>query len=244
MSAADQPPTPPLPRDAPLSPAPASSPDSVFSTLVVIALALASACAIFLGWLSEEVLEGDTRRFDNWVRTAVHGASTPWATQVMWFFTDLGSVTGTICVLIVACVVFYRRGWLRGAVLLLLTMAGAGVLMEAMKFGFHRRRPVPFFGIAAPHSWSFPSGHSLLSFCFYATLAALWTARIQTRWARALIWAAAVIVIGSIGFSRIYLGVHYPTDVIAGYLTGFIWVYAVTLGDRMYDRRRRKRASS
>src|SRR5438046_10744078 len=103
-------------------------------------------------------------------------------------------------------------------------MAGSGVLDEVLKFAFHRRRPSPFFGITAPHSFNYPSGHALFSFAFFATVAALSTARITRRWAHAAIWFAAVAVIGLIGFSRIYLGVHYPTDVLAGYLTASIWI--------------------
>src|SRR5260370_36869525 len=105
-------------------------------------------------------------------------------------------------------------------------MGGALVLDLALKYAFHRPRPVPFFG-AAPHSWSFPSGHSLFSFCIYGVLAGLFIARVKSWPLKIAIWCAAAALIGMIGLSRIYLGVHYPSDVLAGYLAWAGWVHAV-----------------
>jgi undecaprenyl-diphosphatase len=207
-----------------------------FTALAAAGLALASGAAVLLGWLSEEVLEGDTTRFDTCARAVIHARASPSLTAIMWFFTDLGSVNVLASLFVATVLIFWLCGWRRAANILVITMAGSGVLDEVLKFAFHRRRPSPFFGITAPHSFSYPSGHALFSFAFFATVAALSTARVTRRWARAAIWFAAVAVIGLIGFSRIYLGVHYPTDVIAGYLTASIWVMTVSLGDRLYRR--------
>jgi undecaprenyl-diphosphatase len=198
---------------------------------------MASSTAILLGWLSGEVLEGDTSRFDAYVRAAVHGAATPAATAAMWFFTDLGSAAALAALWIAAVTIFWIFGCRREAVILTVTMAGSIVLVEALKLGFHRPRPTPYFGISAPHSFSYPSGHALLSFAFFATIAALSTVHTARVWARVLVWAAAAAIIGLIGYSRIYLGVHYPTDVIAGYLTAFIWVLLTSLASRVSWRR-------
>ena len=73
------------------------------------------------------------------------------------------------------------------------------------------------FSAASPSSYSFPSGHALGSLCFYGILAAILAGRARGRGAEFCIWVATVLLVGMIGLSRIYLGVHYPSDVIAGY---------------------------
>jgi len=215
-----------------------SPPVKVFTTVVIAGLVLASGAAILLGWLSEEVLESDTASFDAHFRDLIHARASPSFTSILQFFTHVGSVAVLGCLLIATVVVFWICKWRREAMLLAVTMAGAGVLNAALKFGFHRARPSPYFGITAPHSFSYPSGHAMFSFAFFAAIAVLSTPRIGTRWARALVWLAAAILVALIGFSRIYLGVHYPSDVLAGYLTAFIWVMAVGLGDHFYEHRR------
>jgi undecaprenyl-diphosphatase len=111
------------------------------------------------------------------------------------------------------------------------------VLDLALKHTFHRARPIGFFGIS-PSSYSFPSGHALGSLCFYGVLAAILSARVRGRAARFCIWIAASILVTLIGFSRIYLGVHYPSDVIAGYCAAAVWVGMVVFLDRTLGRRR------
>jgi undecaprenyl-diphosphatase len=203
------------------------------SAAVAIARFTLVCCAIIsLGWLSEEVMEGNTVRFDAYARAAVHADSSAALTSVMWAFTELGSVAVWGSLLTAAVVILWLQGWRRPAVMLAITMGGTSVLVETLKVSFHRSRPIPYFGIIAPHSFSYPSGHAMYSFSFYATLAALATAHLGAWWGRAIVWAIASGVIGLIGFSRIYLGVHYPTDVIAGYLTAFIWVTAVSAAER------------
>jgi undecaprenyl-diphosphatase len=120
---------------------------------------------------------------------------------------------------------------------MVVNLAGAVVLDLTLKFAFHRSRPVPFFG-PVPRTYSFPSGHSLFSFCFYGVLAGLLAGRVRSVPARVLIWLTAALLVLAIGLSRIYLGVHYPSDVIAGYLAGTIWAASMVALDRW--RRRRK----
>jgi len=127
----------------------------------------------------------------------------------------------------IAAALFWRAGWKRESALLAVAMLGSIAIEWGLKLGFHRARPAPFFNIAAPSSYSFPSGHALYALCFYGTLGALIGPHLREKAQRALLWAAAIVLIVAIGYSRIYLGVHYPSDVLAGYAAGFVWLMAV-----------------
>jgi membrane-associated phospholipid phosphatase len=214
----------------------APKPVGVISAILLLALAVGVGALVLFTWVAEEMLEGATARFDMGVRMWVHGFASPAMTTTMRFITDLGSL-GLFIAAVVAIVIFLRTGWKRAAGWLLLSLAGATVLSLSLKYGFHRPRPVPFFGVA-PHSYSFPSGHSLFSLCFYGTLAGLINARVRSLWLHIVVWAAAALLVLAIGMSRIYLGVHYPSDVVAGYLAALVWVSSLIIADRLRKTRR------
>ena len=203
-------------------------------------LAAAVGALVLFGWLAEEVMEGDTKQFDAAIRGAIHSHATPLLTTIMQTFSFLGSVgwvTSFGVLVVCACLYFKRR---RMAAFLAIAVVGAGTLDYVLKLTFHRTRPLAFFG-TSPSSFSFPSGHALGSFCFYGILAAILSDRMVGRKSKFLIWLAAALLVGMIGLSRIYLGVHYPSDVIAGYLAGAVWVTAVTIVDKiLLDRREKK----
>ncbi len=217
------------------------NPDKITLGIFLLGALLIAAAALFLfGRLAEEMMEGDTRQFDSVVRNAVHQHATPLLTSAMQAFSFLGS-TGWVVVfgLLVALACFYFRRP-RIAAFLAITMAGVATLDYVLKLAFHRPRPIAFYG-TSPTSYSFPSGHALGSFCFYGVLAAVLAERTVGRKSKFLIWLAAALLVGMIGLSRIYLGVHYPSDVIAGYLAGAVWVTAVTIVDKiLLDRREKK----
>jgi len=214
--------------------------EKLYSSLLLLGALLVAVAAVFVfGWLSEEMLEGDTQRVDMFVRTSVHQHATPGLTRLMEAFSFLGSV-GTItslCLVILAALLYLRRR--RMAALLGITMIGMVVLDEALKLSFHRPRPVAFFG-PTPSSYSFPSGHAFGALCFYGVLAAILAPRVRGRIAKWAVWSAAVLLIAMIGFSRIYLGVHYPSDVVAGYAAGAVWVAAIGFLDRFLGVRRQQ----
>jgi undecaprenyl-diphosphatase len=199
--------------------------------LLLGALLIAAAALFVFGWLAEEMLEGDTRQFDEFVRTAIHQLATPGLTRLMQVFSFLGSAAAVtaMCLAAVCVSLYYRRT--QTAAMLSITMLGVAALNVALKLAFHRSRPIAFFG-STPSTYSFPSGHALGSFCFYGMLAAILAARARGRGAKFGIWMAAALLIGMIGFSRIYLGVHYPSDVIAGYCAAAVWLGAVGLHER------------
>ena len=173
---------------------------------------------------------------DNGARAWVQGIASPGLTAAMRGFTLFGVGVVLAPLVVLAVVLFYRarrphHAWLFG-----LTVAGAEVLNQALKLLFHRPRPEPFFGTPKPVTYSFPSGHAMVCCCFFGLLAALVAAREPRRAVRIAIWTAAAIFAAAIGFSRIYLGVHYATDVLGGWLAAILWMLAVAL---VYKRRRR-----
>ena len=205
------------------------------SIQLLAGLACAVSLLILFAWLAEEVFEGDLQPLDLRVRTMVHAYSNPQLTRIMQALTFLGS-TGFLSVLFtILIIVFLARGLKRPAIWLAVAVGGSVVLDISLKLAFHRARPVPFFG-PAPLTYSYPSGHALSSLCFYGVLAGLFCAQIQSRAARLLAWFVTVALVAGIGLSRIYLGVHYPTDVAAGYLAGAIWVSTLLFAARAHQR--------
>jgi undecaprenyl-diphosphatase len=218
-----------------------TKPDKLTVGIFLLAtLAIAAGALVFFGWLAEEVVEGDTKQFDAAIRMAVHNHATPLLTSVMQAFSFLGSVgwiVGFGALVACACFYFHRP---RIAAFLAIAMAGASTLDSVLKLAFHRMRPIAFYG-TSPSSYSFPSGHALASLCFYGILTAVLSDRMRGRKPKFFIWLAASLLVGMIGLSRIYLGVHYPSDVIAGYLAGAVWITAVAVIDNiLLDRREKK----
>jgi membrane-associated phospholipid phosphatase len=104
-------------------------------------------------------------------------------------------------------------------------------------------RPASYFNYPLPGSPSFPSGHALYAASVLGGLAVLLTARMERRLLQLLLWLITVSLILLVGLSRVYLGVHYPSDVLAGYAIGVIWVTTVAVGDRLISYRRRRRST-
>jgi undecaprenyl-diphosphatase len=216
----------------------ASMPTVLMEATVLLSLATAVLSLFLLGWLANEMREGDTLPFDLAVRAWVHQFASPGMTRAMTAISLLG-YNLLIVELVVALAVFLLLRWRHAAGWLAVSVAGGLALDLALKYAFHRSRPQPYFG-AAPQSYSFPSGHALCSFCFYAVLAGLIAARTRSLFIRVAVGIAAAVLVIAIGLSRIYLGVHYPSDVIAGYLAAAVWVTTLLVLDRWRVRRRAK----
>jgi undecaprenyl-diphosphatase len=216
-------------------------PPTLLSEIAVVAsLAIAVLALFIFGWLGNEVLRGDTQHFDQAVRNWVHQFASPGMTRAMSFISLLGYNILAL-ELLIAFGFFAWLRWRRAAVWLAIATTGSMVLDAALKYAYHRARPVAFFGVA-PHSYSFPSGHALCSFCFYGVLAGLLSARTKALSWRILIWTGATVLVAAIGLSRIYLGVHYPSDVLAGYLAAAVWVGTIIVLDHVIKTRKRRRA--
>ncbi len=196
-------------------------------------MALALAALFFFAWMADEIMEGDTLRLDEYIRGFVHQFAFPALTILMQIASFLGSTLFLTLLGISIVITLYLNKHRRGAIIFTITTIGASLLLASLKIAFRRARPEPFFDTILPASYSFPSGHSLASFCFYGALAAIITVRIEKFRLKILVWLAATILILLIGISRIYLGVHYPSDVLAGFAVGLIWVITIAVGDKL-----------
>ncbi len=210
-------------------------PTILMETVTLLSLAIAAGSLVLFAWIAGSLSHAWVRNFDFAVRNQVHAYASPSLTRWMIWISFLGG-DGLVIAAILSLAAFFIFRWRRAALWLIINISGTLVLDLTLKYSFARLRPLPFFG-PIPHTPSFPSGHALFSFCFYGVLAGLLAHRIEVRHWQALIWVAAAVLVAAIGLSRIYLGVHYPSDVLAGYLTGTLWVSAMVAVDRMRKRR-------
>ena len=210
------------------------------ATLAAGLAASALALLLFL-WLGYQIRSGSPTPWDVAGRSALRSLEGPTLSAIMWGASVYGAPGRLWPLGVVVATVFLIRGWRRGALLVVVTLAGAWLLDSGLKQLFARARPRPFFDYyPAPSSYSFPSGHALFAVCFFGGLAVLLTHRIDGRAAQVTVWLVTAIIILLIGSSRVYLGVHYPTDVVGGYAVGLAWVTAVAFGDRLAEHRRRR----
>jgi len=206
------------------------------------------ALLLFTGWavieLADEVLEGSTLQYDEWVlfKLRVPGdMSDPvgpeWFEDMWRDITALGSVAVLVLVSVVCAGYLLIRNRRRMFVLLVAATLGGEFISLLLKNLFGRPRPE--FGSAATHvvTASFPSGHAMLSAIVYLTLGVL-LARTSTRLRLKLYYiGTALLVTLLVGLSRIYLGVHYPTDVLAGWSFGLMWALACWLAAEYLQKR-------
>jgi membrane-associated phospholipid phosphatase len=224
-------------------PRPPSESERLLSTALTVGLISAAAALVLFTWLGREVMAGISLALDDRIRSGLHTLASPTLTTVMEALSLYGGPSGLIPLGIVLASGFLLRRWTRGALLVVVTMAGAGLLNWGLKYFFARPRPTAYFGYPLPLSASFPSGHAFFAASFFGGLAALSTGRIQSRRWRIVVWLTAVVLTLLVGLSRVYLGVHYPSDVLAGYAAAVVWVSAVAWGDRLLSWRRRAAVS-
>lgn len=175
------------------------------------------------GVMAEELAEGDTH-VDTRVAAWLHEhASSGW-TDFFEAVTVLGNVPTLVVVTFVAAILLSRMRRTAELQLLLLAAIGVQILTLGLKLGFERERPFFADPLATESSYSFPSGHASVSLAVYGTLGYIAARHLSTRRAQLASLGAAAVLVLLIGFSRLYLGVHFLSDVIAGFSIGIAWV--------------------
>src|SRR5438477_2694439 len=161
-------------------------------------LIVALVATLSFVWVGAKVSHEGTTPFDANLRQWIHSFSGPGMTQLLSVATVLGSQAVVIGASACFAILMFLQRRHALALLVVVTMSGAEVLLPILKRHFHRQRPEPFFDIGHPPSFSFPSGHALLSFCCYGLLAALGSAyfRGRIRWLIRICAAALILAIG------------------------------------------------
>jgi undecaprenyl-diphosphatase len=203
---------------------------------VVVAL----AALVLFAWLASAVIGGHMAAFDAAVRNAVHASAFPALTYAMRGISDLGEAVFLVALGVIIAWRLVSLGRRRQAVFFAIAVLGAELIDQALKFWVERPRPVAFFG-PQPMNYSFPSGHTLVSCCFYLAAAEILIGDHWTRARKFAVWTFAILLTGLIGFSRVYLGVHYPTDVLGGYAAAIAWLAIVRTGHKVRTRQEVRR---
>jgi undecaprenyl-diphosphatase len=203
------------------------------------------ACALVLVFLvlAGEVMEGETLAFDKKIVLAFRKADDPsrpvgpaWMTGALLDLTALGgpAVLGLVVLAVIGFLVLQQR--YRTAFFIFLTAASGEVVGYAMKNVFLRPRPslVPHLREVFSNS-SFPSGHAMQSAIVYLTLGAMLMRIAEGRLTKIYCMGMAMLLTFLVGLSRLWLGVHYPTDVLAGWIVGLFWASLCWLIAQHYE---------
>ena len=197
---------------------------------VLITVILGAAALFAFAKIANEVGQGETRAFDEWLLLSLRTPGDPAVPigpkrmqELMRDITALGS-TGVLTIMMLSVIGFLamtRKG--HAAILVLVSVVGGTLLSQTMKFAFARPRPELVPHGAEVYTASFPSGHSMMSAVVYLTLGALLARTQPDRGVKVYIMTIAVVLPALVGISRVYLGVHWPTDVLAGWSLGGVW---------------------
>ncbi len=196
-----------------------------------IALISLFVCLLLSIVLSLAVVNNDNplTRFDHQAVDTLHEHTTPTGIDLFKLITWWGSPGLRVISLIAIVYLIARTRW--ADFFTALAVIGGGELLNILlKDLFDRPRPIWNRTIITADSPAFPSGHAMSSLLIYSFLVILLWHLARNRPARVILVAAAVVLVGLIGFSRVYLGVHYPTDVLGGYAMGGAWLSLCWLG--------------
>ena len=178
---------------------------------------------LFFGYLAEDVATRESIRFDTPLLLGLHAHATPLFDRTMLAFTNWGGVRILLLSFLLSAFLLWRKQRVQAA-FLLWAMLGAALLNVAIKASFQRVRPDLWLSLAPEHDYGFPSGHSMLSCAFVlAALVLTWKSRstLIVKWGTT---GAGLLFLLGVGLSRLYLGVHYPSDVLAGFALVLSWI--------------------
>ncbi len=190
---------------------------------LIVGAVIATIGTLAFAELAERVLAGGTQAFDVAILEWLHAHQSKPLTAIMVEMTYLGTGTVVIVVVGVTALFLWHTEHKHSARLLLAATIGNILLNGALKLVYHRPRPTVFVWETTAVSSSFPSGHAMSATVVYGTVAYLLMRLQKHHWARMLTLTGAIILILLICLTRLYLGVHYPSDVLGGIIVGLAW---------------------
>jgi membrane-associated phospholipid phosphatase len=203
----------------------------LLGALLLVGFVAALVVTFGLVELHDEILEASSQQLDQALQGWVHGFARPMLTQVMLGLSWIGSPFVLTPAVALAAGLLWWQGLRDDAVLVAAAALGGVALNEVMKLHFKRLRPEVPWAFAHEHSFSFPSGHSVMAMVMYGVIVYKTQDKLRSPWAKAALMLGALLMVVGIGVSRVYLGVHYPSDVAAGYFVGAVWLAAVIGSD-------------
>jgi undecaprenyl-diphosphatase len=196
----------------------------------VLGLAIVAVCGALIAQLMDEVSEDDDlTQFDGRVLDVVVEHRTPWWNGVAQTVTHLGDPWVVVAAVATVAIVLSLRRRYHLAVFVVLASGGAAVVSSITKQVFDRPRPPTSLWLATAWGPSFPSGHATQSIACWGAVAVVGCMLVRSRAARAAIIVAAVCVALAVGASRVYLAVHWASDVMCGWAIGVLWLTALLL---------------
>jgi undecaprenyl-diphosphatase len=196
---------------------------------MVAAATFVISMGVFLE-LADDAPEGDYLPFETKIMQAMRAGGEPLGPAgtfaVVRDITSMGSAVVLILMTLLILGYLWISGRVRIAAMIAVATAGGQALNLALKTGFARERPDVAMRLVEVSSTSFPSGHAMASSIFYLTIGVLLARTATRRREKTYFVGSAMLITFLIGFSRVYLGVHYPTDVLAGWSAGTAWAIA------------------
>jgi membrane-associated phospholipid phosphatase len=215
------------------------SPDSYLGLQLTVGAVVLTGFAWLFGGIAEDVVTGDPLTvIDVQVAQWFHSHAAPALTRVMLLVSDLNGVLAiSVLAALTGAVLVWRRAW-SWLLILALTVPGGMLVNVLMKLAFHRARPSFEHPLLVLTSYSFPSGHVAGATLFYGFLAAMFVSRWGDWSQKVMAVLAAMAMIALVALSRMYLGVHYLSDVLAAFAEGAAWLTLCIVATRTWSRYR------
>ena len=205
------------------------SPYKAFGNYLAWGLVFGIGFMLLFVKLAEDVINDELKIFDQTIINLFNPIRSPLTTQIMKVITTMGSPLVMITLGLITWFYFFKiRKHFWDSTMVITALAGSWLMNELLKWIFHRRRP-DVLQLIRVSGYSFPSGHAMVSFAFYGMLAYLIWINVKAKKLKYLLSSFFLLLILAIGISRIYLGVHYPSDVIAGFSAGGLWLIGCIL---------------
>ncbi|GER71080.1 phosphatase PAP2 family protein [Weizmannia acidilactici] len=204
---------------------------------IILILLVLSLCTWIFFEIADNFNKAEIRNFDLPIISFVQGFISDHMTSVMLAITFLGSVQGAASITLIFVLILWIKKYRTLSIYLAVSVAlGAGVFNRILKYIFKRQRP-DIMRVIQETGYSFPSGHSMGSMILFGCLVFILFRVVKKQWSKFAGTLFAMFIVLNIGISRIYLGVHYPSDVVGGYAAGLIWVILSAMALMLFERK-------
>lgn len=205
-------------------------------TIRVVGLLLSASAMWLFAVIADDILDKESFTFDKQILLALRELQTPVWDKVMLGFTYMGQPIVLLAVCLGLGIWLVTLGQRSQATILVIAAGGAGALNFWLKSLFGRARPMLWERVVDVSHYSFPSGHAMISMVTYGMIGYLLVAKFP-QW-RGWITSLTLLLVTGIGLSRLYFGVHWPTDIVAGYAAGLVWLLACIFSLQVWQDRR------